>query len=91
MHASWGVAVTQQEGHDVVVPVVPGLGDQAEVGRVGPAVGIACSLLIGIGPGQGVTQAACPSEVLSILARTILHLFLQHKVVVGSSVCETGG
>lgn len=41
--------VAQQQGEDVVLAVVAGLGDEGEVGGVGAAVGVARVLLRGLG------------------------------------------
>ena len=80
MHAGRRVAVAQQQGHDVVVPIVPGLGDEAQVWGVGSAVGIAGTLLIGVRPWERVAEPACPGEVFSILSRAVLNLLLmQHE------------
>ena len=50
VHAGRGVPVAQEEGEDVVVPVVARLGDQAQIWRVCTPVGIARALLVGVRP-----------------------------------------
>lgn len=78
------ISVAKQQGEDVVLAVVPGLSDEAEVRWVGSAIGIACSFLIGIGPRQRVTQAAWTCKILALIIGAILHLRLQISNIFGS-------
>lgn len=52
------------------------LGDQAEVGRVGPPVGEARGLLVGVRLGQVVGRLAGAAEHLALVVGPVLHLHL---------------
>lgn len=77
-HAGGRLAVAQQQGEDVVLAVVSGLGDQRQVGRVRSAIGIASSLLVGVRPRQRVAQPARPLVLLTLVVGAVRDLDLLH-------------
>lgn len=50
IHSGRWIAVAKKQGEDVILSVVSGLGDQAEVGGVSAAICVTCSLLISVRP-----------------------------------------
>mmetsp|Transcript_38253 Transcript_38253/g.68600 ORF Transcript_38253/g.68600 Transcript_38253/m.68600 type:complete len:248 (+) Transcript_38253:154-897(+) len=75
--ASRGVTVAEQQGEDVVLAVVTGLCDEAEVRGIGAAVGVAGVRLIHVGRGQLVGQLAGAIEHLALVVGAVLHLNLR--------------
>ena len=77
--ASWRLVVAQEKGEHIVRAVVAGLGDKGEVWRVGSAIGVSSSLLIGVGAGQGVTQLAGSGKHLTLVIGAVLDLNLDRQ------------
>jgi hypothetical protein len=74
---SRGVPVAQKECKDIVLSVVAGLGDQGQIRRVRAAVGVACTLLVGVGTGKRVAQAAGPLKHFALIVGAISDLQLR--------------
>ena len=70
------ISVAQEQREDVILAVMSGLGDEAEVRWVGSSIGIASCLFIGVWPGEGIAEPTRASERLSLIIGTILHLTL---------------
>ena len=77
IHACGWVTVAQQEREDIVLAIMAGLGDQAQVRWVGAAISIAGCLLIGVWPGQRIAQPALPRVLLALIIGAVFHLSLQ--------------
>lgn len=79
MDASRWLSVPQKQSKDIVVAIVPGLGYQAQVWRVGTTIGIPSCLFISVRPGQWVCQPAWSFKVLTLLIGAICDLNLSSQ------------
>ena len=74
--ASGRLTVSQEEGEDVVLAVVAGLGDEAQVGRVGAAVGVAGVGFVHVGGRELVGQLAGALKHLALVVGAVWDLDL---------------